>query len=182
LLNTSRIDLGNFLVEPEEVDVAEFTKEVAGELDQKFEDRKIKYYGKYEDVGVLPIDKKLYHILIENLLTNAIKYTELEGRVDLELSKNSDGLMIKVSDTGYGIPDDQKHKIFSKLFRADNVKAKDTDGTGLGLYLVKSIVDYIGGKIWFDSEENKGTTFYIVLPGDGMKPKQGSKTLTTKTN
>ncbi len=182
LLNTSRIDLGNFVVEPEEVDVVNFTKEIVEELDQNFEERKIKLKTVYDKVGKMPLDKKLYHIMVENLLTNAIKYTEVEGSVTLELEKSRDGLLIKVSDTGYGIPEDQKTKIFSKLFRADNVKAKDTDGTGLGLYLVKSVVDYIGGKIWFDSIENEGTTFYILLPKDGMKPKQGEKTITRNKN
>lgn len=178
LLNTSRIDLGNFVIEPENIDVIEFTKEIAKELEPNFEERKIKLNEHYADIGILPIDKKLYHILIENLLTNAIKYTPMEGDVSLNVDKNENGIMIKVSDTGYGIPDDQKHKIFSKLFRADNVKSKDTDGTGLGLYLVKSIVDYIGGKIWFESQEDKGTTFYILLPSEGMKSKDGTKSLT----
>ncbi len=64
-----------------------------------------------------------------------------------------------------------------KLFRADNVKAKDTVGTGLGLYIVKSIVEHSDGKIWFESEEDKGTTFHISLPLSGMKKKEGDKAL-----
>jgi signal transduction histidine kinase len=77
-----------------------------------------------------------------------------------------------MSDTGYGIPKNQHNKIFTKLFRADNVRDKDTDGTGLGLYIVKSIVENSGGKVWFKSpseKENKGTIFYVTLPLGGMK-------------
>jgi signal transduction histidine kinase len=85
--------------------------------------------------------------------------------------------LITVSDTGYGIPQGQKDKIFTKLFRADNVRAKDTEGTGLGLYIVKAIVDQAGGSISFDSVEDKGTTFYIRLPLIGMKKKEGTKGL-----
>ena len=71
----------------------------------------------------------------------------------------------------------QQEHIFQKLFRADNVREKDTEGTGLGLYIVKSILDYSGGKVWFESEENKGSTFYVSLPLEGMKKKEGTKTL-----
>jgi two-component system sensor histidine kinase VicK len=87
-------------------------------------------------------------------------------------------VMISVADTGYGIPKSQEGKIFSKLFRADNVREKETDGTGLGLYLVKSIVEASGGAVWFVSEENKGTTFYIIIPLSGMRAKEGQKALT----
>ncbi|MBT3412712.1 MAG: ATP-binding protein [Candidatus Jacksonbacteria bacterium] len=90
--------------------------------------------------------------------------------------KNSD-ILISVADTGYGIPKKQQAQIFTKLFRADNVKAKDTNGTGLGLYLVKSILDTCGGKVWFESKEEHGTTFYVTIPSKGMKSKKGTKKL-----
>jgi len=75
-----------------------------------------------------------------------------------------------MTDTGYGIPKNQQEHIFTKLFRADNVRDKDTDGTGLGLYIVKSIVENSGGKVWFTSKGEKGdtgTTFYVTLPLNG---------------
>jgi two-component system sensor histidine kinase VicK len=82
---------------------------------------------------------------------------------------------LKITDTGYGIPKDQQNKIFSKLFRADNVVGKDTEGTGLGLYIAKSIVEQSGGKIWFESSENKGTTFYVELPIRKAKKQNGTR-------
>lgn len=85
--------------------------------------------------------------------------------------------MIKVSDTGWGIPKNQQGQIFSKLFRASNVKEKDAEGTGLGLYIVKSIIEHSGGSVSFESEENKGTTFSIKFPKSGMQKKEGTKSL-----
>ena len=82
-----------------------------------------------------------------------------------------------VSDTGYGIPKEAQQKIYTKLFRADNVREKDTDGTGLGLYIIKSILDNSGGKISFESEQDKGTTFQVKFPLTGMHKKEGTRQL-----
>lgn len=83
-----------------------------------------------------------------------------------------------IKDNGFGIPANQKDKVFEKLFRADNIISKETDGTGLGLYLVKSIVNEAKRMIGFDSEENKGTAFTVKIPLSGMKAKKGTKELT----
>jgi len=94
----------------------------------------------------------------------------LGGKVFAENS-----FVVVVSDTGYGIPKNQQNKLFTKFFRADNAREKQPDGTGLGLYIVKSILDNSGGSVWFTSEENKGTTFYVVIPMTGMKAKIGKR-------
>jgi len=128
-------------------------------------------------------------MVLQNLLSNAVKYTPEKGQVKFNISQHntgetvagilveSDSVYVEVNDTGMGIPKKQQDKIFTKLFRADNVRAADTEGTGLGLYIVKSIVDHSGGRIWFNSEENKGTTFSLLLPLEGMKKKEGTKSL-----
>ncbi len=77
------------------------------------------------------------------------------------------------------IPKKQQPEIFQKLFRADNVREKDTEGTGLGLYIVRAIVEKSGGTIRFESEENKGTTFFVTIPLSGMKRKKGMKGLSS---
>jgi two-component system sensor histidine kinase VicK len=66
------------------------------------------------------------------------------------------------------------------MFRADNARVKDPDGTGLGLYIIKETIEKTGGKIWFESKENKGSTFYVAIPLEGMKKKEGSRRLELK--
>jgi two-component system sensor histidine kinase VicK len=89
------------------------------------------------------------------------------------ISKRGDQILSQVSDSGYGVPKAQQDKLFQKFFRADNVTKIEPDGTGLGLYLVKSIVESSGGQVWFESEEGKGTTFWFTIPASGMVPKAG---------
>ena len=120
-------------------------------------------------------------VIIQNLISNAIKYTPISGIITVTISYHPNNInsafRINVADSGYGIPSNQKDKIFTKLFRADNIREMDTEGTGLGLYIVKSILDEAGGKISFNSVENKGTTFTVTLPKSGMKQKSGNKTI-----
>jgi two-component system sensor histidine kinase VicK len=166
LLNVSRIELGTFKAEPKPIYVITLFESILDEQKVKIANKKLiitKNFNK--SIPVFLIDPNLFVIVFQNLLNNAIEYTPDGGRIETSISFNdSKTILIKVSDTGYGIPKYQQDKIFTKLFRADNVKKKDTKGTGLGLYIAKSIINNMGGEIWFESEENKGTTFYVTLP------------------
>jgi PAS domain S-box-containing protein len=179
LLNVSRLELGTFSVEPEQAQITTIADDVIKELKPQMEKRKIKFSKKYQTkIPQMMLDKKLANIIFQNLLSNAFKYTPEQKSVSLEINTNKKDLLIRVADTGLGIPLSQKDRIFTKLFRADNVRATDTEGTGLGLYIVKSIVDNVGGEIYFTTEENKGTTFNVSIPLSGMKKKEGVKALT----
>jgi len=175
LLNVSRIELGTFSVEPEPTDIVEISKSVIEELTPQVKEKKLKIEEKYEKIPKFSADPKLVRIVLQNLLSNAVKYTPEKGKVSADISLKNNNILIEIKDSGYGIPKDQQDKIFTKLFRADNVREKETEGTGLGLYIVKSIVDNSGGSISFDSAEDKGTTFHVSLPLSGMKAKEGSK-------
>jgi PAS domain S-box-containing protein len=178
LLNVSRVDLGTFSVDPHPTDLKKLAQEIVKDLEPRIFSRKIDFQEQYqENLPKINVDAKLMRMVIENLASNAVKYTPESGTVVLSLMRVNGSVEVTIKDTGYGIPAAQQNKIFSKLFRADNVKVQDTEGTGLGLYLVKSIVDYAGGKIWFESTEDKGTTFHVSLPIKGMRQKTGSKRL-----
>ncbi|HSE35283.1 MAG TPA: PAS domain S-box protein [Candidatus Paceibacterota bacterium] len=178
LLNVSRIDLGTFAIEPEPVDPMEISDSVLMELTPQITEKQQTVTRIYDpSVGTYSADPKLLRIIFQNFLSNSVKYTQAGGHVEVEVSKRDPDLYIRVSDNGYGIPISQHDKIFEKLFRADNVRQKDTEGTGLGMYIVKAIVEASGGRIWFESEENNGTTFHVLLPLAGMPKKTGSKGL-----
>lgn len=179
LLNVSRIELGTFAVEPQPTDFVALANSVISEVQPQIKEKKLNFNFAYDkNLPLIDADPKLIRIIIQNFLTNAIKYTPAGGRVSVKLAKQGSNVEISVADTGYGIPEAAKPKIFEKLYRAGNVREKETEGTGLGLYIVKNIVDEAKGKVWFESAENKGSTFHVSLPLKGMKKKVGSKELT----
>lgn len=178
LLNVSRIDMGTFAIEPEPTDITEIVESVLKELYVKTQESNLQVTHSYEEnLPKVNVDPKLMRIIIQNLLSNAMKYTPKGGSVSVSLSKDDKNILIKVSDNGVGIPLAVQDKIFTKLFRADNARVVESEGTGLGLYIIKSIVERGGGKTWFVSEENKGTTFFVEIPLSGMKAIQGAKDL-----
>lgn len=178
LLNVSRIDLGTLSIDPEPTDLIDLAQSVLKELELKIKERGHKIVKVFDkDVPKINLDPKMMRIVWQNYLTNAVKYTRQDGTIEVGIKKKKTLAEIYVKDNGMGIPEIQQDKIFKKLFRADNARESETDGTGLGLYIVKSIVEEFGGKVWFDSKENKGTTFFATIPLAGVKPKAGSKGL-----
>ncbi|OGZ19134.1 MAG: hypothetical protein A2494_00660 [Candidatus Lloydbacteria bacterium RIFOXYC12_FULL_46_25] len=178
LLNVSRLDLGTFAIEPEEVNLVEICESVLSELTPQITEKNQTVERIFSTAPQTYIaDPKLIRIVFQNFLSNSVKYTQVGGYIVAEIGIRENNLYIRVSDNGYGIPKGQHGKIFEKLFRADNVRQKDTEGTGLGMYIVKAIVESSGGRIWFESEENKGTTFHVLMPLSGMPKKTGAKGL-----
>jgi len=171
MLSLSRIESGKIGITPEPLEVITFVsrylEEIAPLRDKKelnliFEDHPA-------ELSVM-IDKSALHTIVQNVISNAIEYTPNNGRVEITIQKKKDVFVVKVEDTGIGIPQLQQSYIFEKFARADNAKLYKTDGTGIGLYIANRFANLLGGKVWFQSEENKGSTFYIELPIE-FKPK-----------
>ncbi|MFZ2310766.1 MAG: PAS domain S-box protein [Patescibacteria group bacterium] len=106
---------------------------------------------------------KIYQVF-SNLISNSIKYSEQQAKIIIGATCSVNEAQFFVKDFGLGIPNNQKDRVFQKFFRADNISTISTEGTGLGLYIVKGIIEAHGGKVWFDSKQNEGTTFYFTLP------------------
>ena len=109
-------------------------------------------------------DPRLLRQVVINLMSNAVKYTPPSGTISIRLDRDGDGVVWRVQDSGIGIPKEAQRRLFEKFFRADNAVTLDTEGTGLGLYLVRLIVERHGGRVWCDSEEGAGSTFAFSLP------------------
>lgn len=165
LLNTSRLELGTLPIKKIPTDISLMADEILNELATKITNKKISVKKTYLSRSLpLSIDPDLIRVIFENLISNAIDYNHEKGSLTISISKRASDLLISVADTGYGIPKHQQSQIFTKMFRADNIRTIDPNGNGLGLYMTKSIIEKLGGKIWFESEEDKGTTFFFTLP------------------
>ena len=178
LLNVSRVELGVFAIELEPTDISEVAEETIKELAPQIAKKELNVVKEYDkNMPLVNTDPALLRITFQNLLSNAAKYVPEKGTIWLAIKKEAGNFLIRVADNGYGIPKNQQSKIFTKLFRADNAVEIDPDGTGLGLYIVQSVVKEMGGAIRFESEENKGSAFYVTLPLKGLKKREGVKGL-----
>jgi signal transduction histidine kinase len=109
-------------------------------------------------------DAEKIGLAIENIISNAIKYTLSRGKVEVNLHRRNNFVVFTSKDNGVGIPEEQQVHVFSKFFRSDNVVKYQTEGTGLGLYIAKNIIEQSGGRIWFQSIEGVGSIFNFSLP------------------
>ncbi|MFO0945662.1 MAG: HAMP domain-containing sensor histidine kinase [Planctomycetota bacterium] len=163
LLDVSRIELGRLAMDKQTWDLARFFAEILPVIEPKAKEKGVHLICTFP--STLPegtFDKRLTRMTIENLLSNAVKYTPAGGTVELCVEIRGRTLRCIVRDTGIGIPKGEQAKLFGKLFRASNVGS--IEGNGFGLYVAKGAVEQQGGKLDFQSEVGKGTTFFVELP------------------
>jgi PAS domain S-box-containing protein len=166
LLNITRMESGTIEITPKQLQLDKIAQEVIKELSLMADSKSIVLSVKTKGKASTSIktDNLIVKEVMINLISNAIKYTPDSGKVTLVVKPQAANIVVDVIDSGWGIPKYSQDQVFSKFFRAQNVVKRETTGTGLGLYLVKGLVDALGGRIWFVSEEEKGTTFSFSLP------------------
>jgi PAS domain S-box-containing protein len=166
LLDVTRIEEGRYLFKPALAQIENVVQFAINSFKEEIKRKKIGFEFKKptKKLPQIKVDMEKIRLAINNLLDNAIRYTPAGGRVTISLRYGKKEIELSVKDSGVGIPEEQKELVFTKFFRGTNVMRMETEGTGLGLFIAKNIIEAHGGRIWFESEEGKGTAFHFTLP------------------
>lgn len=160
LLNVSRINTGKFVIEPAPVNLVDVVKSEVEQLKRTAEGHDVKLeIALPKKFPTVMLDENKTRQVMMNFIDNAIYYTPGGGTVKVELAETGGAIEFRVVDNGIGVSEDDKKKLFSKFFRADNAKQQRPDGTGLGLFMAKKVISAQGGSIIFESRLGKGSTF-----------------------
>lgn len=178
LLRLAHVRAGGELVgRPEPFDLAQVIRATCAEFDEEAADKGVQLVVDVTDaagIAVVAVRRDLRD-LIANLVGNAIKYTATGGRVDVVACKQDSRALLRVADTGIGIPAGEQERVFTEFFRASNARRVTAHSSGLGLSIVKSIVEKLSGQLRFQSEEGRGTTFEVLLPAVPAAPAETGK-------
>jgi signal transduction histidine kinase len=168
LLNLTRIEEGRYDFTPHKTDIAALVAHVTDSFREQAKAAGVKLMVKKPRtktrIPLVVLDAEKIEMALSNLIDNAIRYNKPNGTVEVSLAREVHLVRIKVADTGVGIPARQKEQLFSRFFRGDNVVKMQVQGFGLGLYIVKNIVERHGGTVTVESKENEGAAFTVTLP------------------
>lgn len=178
LLNVSRLEAGGILIEPTTFSVHDLVKQVVHEATVSAKEKHQKIVVKMPKKSIsITSDLQLVRQVVANLVSNAIKYSDNKKTITVTLeAPKRGGVKIVIKDQGIGVPKELQKRLFEKFFRTEEAARRSTTGSGLGLYIVKKIVESLHGKISFESEANVGSAFTIVLP-EKISSSSGSKKL-----
>ena len=168
LLDVSRIEQGRLDLKPEKISLADLVKDLIKEMSSLAQAHLVVIETDIaENLPMVLVDVSRLRLALQNLLDNAIKYipdTAQEGKVKIKLMSGNGQMKCLIEDNGVGIPTHQQSQVFQKFFRSETIMKRQIEGTGLGLFLSKAIVEASGGKINFISQEGVGSTFWFTLP------------------
>lgn len=165
-LNVSRLQTGKFVIDHVETNLEELVLHEVENLQQGAKSREITLVAKPPKKSLPPlyIDDIKVRQVVMNFIDNALYYTKEKGTVTVSVAQRNGFAEVRVTDTGIGVPLKEQEQLFTKFFRATNAHKRRPDGTGVGLFLAKKVIDGHGGEIIFESKENKGSTFGFRLP------------------
>ncbi|MFZ2126169.1 MAG: ATP-binding protein [Candidatus Microsaccharimonas sp.] len=164
-LNVSRLQTGKFIIDKQPVDLAKLVARELEALEPNASARELKFtYKQPKNFPKLNLDENKIQQVIMNFADNAIYYSKEKSTIKVSLSVVASRVEFTVKDTGIGVPIAEQAQLFNKFFRATNARKQRPDGTGVGLFLAKKVIDAHDGKIIFSSKENKGSTFGFSLP------------------
>ena len=146
----------------EDIDVYEIANNIASRFEQRLNSKNIELTLSGEGI-IINGNKSMIRDMLSNIIDNAIKYNKVGGKVDIKILQNKYEVIINLKDTGMGIPQEDRDRIFERFYRVDKSRSKKITGTGIGLSIVKHIVEYHNGTIVLNSEVSKGTTIEIHL-------------------
>lgn len=166
LLNTAKIENGDYFLDSDVCDIEKIIESMIDFYKDEIIKKNIdfKFKKPIKKPQKITGDKQKIKLAVQNLFENAIKYTLPGGKILVSLRENNKEIEFKIQDNGIGIEKIYQKRIFSKFFRSEKAKKQEPMGYGLGLFFVKKIIESHGGKVWFKSGENKGSTFYFTLP------------------
>ena len=171
LLNVARIEEGEYAISPTSIDMVKICRSAINSIADGFKKKGIefKFIKSSHKPIMIFVDEEKLGLVLQNMLDNALKYTEKLGKVSLSLKETPTNVTVEVRDTGIGIAKNEQKRVFSKFFRASEAVLAEPAGSGLGLYMAKNIIDSHGGEIGFKSQPGKGTTFYFTLKKEKSK-------------
>jgi signal transduction histidine kinase len=169
LLDLTRIEAGRIELDLQRINLLTLVENVATELQPRISAKKqLLFLDAIPELPMALCDEMRSSQILSNLLSNAVKYTPEKGKITIRIAlmPNGQALVVSVADTGLGIALQDQDKIFHSFFRASNVHLSGESGTGLGLNIARSLAQLQGGKLWFESMLNQGSTFYVTFPVD----------------
>jgi len=170
LLDAQKLELGKMKFEKKEMKVEELMAQITTNLKSQTEEKGCQLINHTTEKITIQSDNPRLAQVLTNLINNAIDFIPKDkGKIEINAQKKDGEVLFSVKDNGIGMSLENQKKLFKKFYQVDTSATRKHGGTGLGLSICKGIVEALGGKIWVESEEGKGTNFYFTIPGDGLQ-------------